>query len=92
MAKTIKRKYKYKLTLWVVSDTKIDLVGSFKYLGITLFKNGNGNRSQKSIAQHASYALYNLFTVLKNIELPPSQKCKLFDSLVGSILNFGAEV
>ena len=26
------------------------------------------------------------------MELPASQKCKLFDSLVGSILNFGAEI
>ena len=77
---------------FLIYDTKIDLVDSFKYLGITLFRNGNWNRSQKSIAQHASYALYNLFTVFNNIELPPSQKCKLFDSLVGSILNFGAEV
>ena len=77
---------------FLIYDTKIDLVDSFKYLGITLFKNSNWNRFQKSIAQHASYALYNLFTVFNNIELPPSQKCKLFDSLVGSILNFGAEV
>ena len=46
----------------------------------------------ESFPKHASYALYNLFTVFDNIELPPSQKCKLFDSLVGSILNFGAEV
>ena len=30
--------------------------------------------------------------MFKDIELPASQKCKLFDSLVGSILNFGAEV
>ena len=72
--------------------TVIDVVDSFKYLGITLFKNGNWYRSQKTIAQHASFALYNLFTVFKDIELPASQKCKLFDTLVGSILNFGAEV
>ena len=75
-----------------LNNTKIDLVDNFKYLGITLFKNGNWYRSQKCIAQHASRALYNLFTVFNTIELPTSQKCKLFDSLVGSILNFGAEI
>ena len=74
------------------NNTKIDLVDIFKYLGITLFKNGNWYRSQKCIAQHASRALYNLFTVFNKIELPTSQKCKLFYSIVGSILNFGAEV
>ena len=75
-----------------LNNTKIDLVDNFKYLGITLFKNGNWYRSQKCIAQHASRALYNLFTVFNKIELPTSQKCKLFDSLVGSILNFGEEI
>ena len=71
---------------------KIDLVDNFIYLGITLFKNGKWYRSQKCIAQHASRALYNRFTVFNKIELPTSQKCKLFNSLVGSIFNFGAKI
>ena len=75
-----------------IYNMAIEVVDSFKYLGITLFKNGNWYRSQKCISQHASYALYNLFTVFNNVELPVTQKCKLFDSLVGSILNFGAEI
>ena len=82
----------YSYEEFFIYNSKIELVNSFKYLGITLFKNGNWYRSQKSIAQHASRALYNLFSVFDNIELPASQKCKLFDSLVGSILNFGAEL
>lgn len=75
-----------------IYNTPIELVDSFKYLGITLFKNGNWYRTQKTIAQHASFALYNLFAVLKDVDLPVTQKCKLFDSLVGSVLNFGAEL
>ena len=69
----------------------IDVVESFKYLGMTLFKNGNWYRIQKCISKHASFALHNLFAVLRNIELPLSQQCALFDSLVASILNFGSE-
>ena len=36
---------------FVLNNTKIDLVDNFKYLGITLFKNGNWYRSQKCIAR-----------------------------------------
>ena len=75
-----------------INNTAIEIVDSFKYLGITLFKNGNWYRSQKCIAKHASFALHNLFTIFNTIELPISQKCKLFDSLVASILNFGSEI
>ena len=44
------------------------------------------------VPKSASRALYNLFMVFNKIELPTSQKCKLFNSLVGSVLNFGAEI
>ena len=75
-----------------IDDTPIETVNSFKYLGINLFKNGNWFRSQKFIAQHALRALYNLFSVLKDVKLSVKQQLKLFDSLVGSILNFGSEI
>ena len=71
-----------------IYNTVIELVDSFKYLGITLLKNGNWYRTQKCIAQHASFALYNLFTVLKNIELPIVQKLKLFETLVSPYIKF----
>ena len=45
-----------------------------------------------SLIKHASYALHNLFSIFNQIELPDSHKCKLFDTLVGSILNYGSEV
>ena len=75
-----------------LNNVKLELVTSFKYLGIHFFKNGHWYRTQKRLAKHASFALHNLFSVFREIELPVSEKCKLFDSLVGSILNYGAEV
>ena len=36
--------------------------------------------------------MHNLFSIFNQIELPNSHKCKLFDTLVGSILNYGSEV
>ena len=75
-----------------ICNTMVDIVDSFKYLGMTLFKNGNWFRRQKCLAKHASFALYNVFTVINNTELTIKQQCALFDSLVASILNFGSEI
>ena len=44
-----------------IYDTPIEVVDSFKYLGITSLKNGNQYRTQKSIAEHASFARYIMF-------------------------------
>ena len=71
---------------------KLEVVTSFKYLGINLYKNGQWNRSQKAIAHHASFAMNRLFSIFHRIDLPISQKLYMFDSLVSSILHFGSEV
>ena len=75
-----------------LDNVKLELVDSFKYLGIHFFKNGNWNRTQQRLAQHGSFALHKLFSLFNQTELNISNKCKLFDVLVGSILNYGAEV
>ena len=46
-----------------IYNSRIDIVQSFKYLGVNLFKNGNWNRTQKRVSQHASFSLHNLFIV-----------------------------
>ena len=75
-----------------LNNVKLEVVNSFKYLGVHIFKNGHWLRMQKRLAQHANYALHNLFSIFKQTELPISDKCKLFDALVGSILNYSSEV
>lgn len=74
------------------NGTKIDEVESFKYLGLHIFKNNNWLRSQKHLASQASRAMHNLFTVYNQLDLPTSQKIKLFDSLVAPILNYSSEI
>lgn len=75
-----------------LNNVKLEVVTSFKYLGVHFFKNGNWSRTQKRLAQHATYALHNLFSLFKQLELPTTEKCKLFDTLVGPILNYSSEV
>jgi hypothetical protein len=73
-------------------NTRIEIVESFKYLGVYIFKNGNWNRIQRYISQHASYPLHNLFIVCNQLELPVSQMISLFESIVLATFNYTAEV
>lgn len=70
----------------------LEVVTSFKYIGIYLYKNGHWYRTQKQLAQHSLYALHNLFTVYNQLDLKIQDKCKLFDTLVGPIFHYGAEI
>ena len=74
-----------------LNGTELEVVTSFRYLGVELFKNGNWARTQKHIAQHASRALYKLYNLFNQITVPIREQLKLFDSLVGSILSYSAE-
>lgn len=49
-----------------LNGTELEVVTSFKYLGVEFFKNGNWSRTQKHLAQHASYALHKLLNVFIN--------------------------
>ena len=70
----------------------LDIVNNFKYLGVTLYKNGKWSQTEKTVAQRSQAALHNLFIVFNQIDLTTKDKCNLFDSLVGSVLNYGAEI
>ena len=65
-----------------LNNVKLEVVDSFKYLGVHFFKNGNWFRTQKRLAQHASYALHNIFLLFRQIDIPITEQCKLFDALV----------
>lgn len=71
---------------------KLEIVTSFKYLGIYFFKNGGWYRTQKCIAEHASKAMHRLFSVFSHYEFSTQEKCKLFDTLVSTVLNYSSEV
>ena len=74
------------------NDQQLDIVKSFKYLGVTFYKNSNRHRTQKCITEYSTYALHNLYRPLSNIQLSTKEKLELFDSLVGSVLSHASEV
>ena len=83
------RQTHYKFSLY---NENLEVVNSFKYLGVYFFKNGNGHRTQKCIAEHASKAMHRLFSVFNNYEFKTSEKCKLFGVLVSPVLNYSCEI
>ena len=59
---------------------------------VYFFKNGNSSRTQNCIAEHASKAMHRLFSVFNQYEFKENEKCKLFDTLVLSILSYSSEI
>jgi hypothetical protein len=43
----------YDIHFFLLNSIPLEVVTSFKYLGITLFKNGHMHRTQKKFAQHS---------------------------------------
>ena len=53
-----------------LNNTKLEVVDPFKYLVVHFFKIGNWFRTlQKRLAQHASYALHNIFSLFRQIDI-----------------------
>ena len=75
-----------------LNNAKLEIVTSFKYISIHFLKKWKLAQDTKRLLQHAAFALHNLFFLFRQIEFTTSQKCTLVDVLVGSILNYSAEV
>ena len=73
-------------------DIELEVVDSFKYLGIMFYKNGSWNRTQKCLAEYGSFALYNIYKLFQDMHLNVNEKFKLFDCLVSSVLGYAGEV
>ena len=72
---------------FIYNNIQLEIVVSFKYLGINLYNNGCWLRTHKRTAHHSVYGLHNLFIILNQLNLNTNDKCNLFESLVGSVLN-----
>ena len=47
-----------------INNVKLEVVRSFKYLGIYFFENGNWHRTQKQLSQHAAFAIHYYIDVM----------------------------
>jgi len=77
---------------WSFDGKELMVVDDFNYLGTVFNYTGNFKLNQEYLAGKAIKALNILLQHCKKYELKPKILCQLFDSFVGSILNYSAEV
>lgn len=75
------------------NGTPLEIVTSFKYLGIVFTAGGSFSEAQTTLAGQAQKAIFTLNKYLyKFTFISPKHKLELFDKLVTPILNYGCEV
>ena len=79
------------MTFFLYGQT-LEIVLSFKYLGMYLFKNGFWLRSRRKLAENASKSLHSLFTIFNKFDFTIKKKCDLFDSLVLPVVHYASEI
>ena len=74
------------------NNTRLTVVQKITYLGVTLSYNGLFYQAQKALANQSLKSLFALNSIFDTVALETSDKIKLFDSLVATILNYSSEV
>ena len=78
---------------WHFGDKELEIVRSFKYLGIVFTTTGSFTEAQKTLASQGEKALFALYKYLyKFVNINVRHKLDLFDKLIEPILSYGSEV
>ena len=75
-----------------IAGTEIEIVKSFKYLGVLFTKNGRFVQYVKHLSATACKAIYLLRKRIVNLHLPVDCQFKLFDQTIVPILLYGSEI
>ena len=78
--------------IFKIGASDIQVVDSYKYLGVILSKSGSFLNARKHIAEQARKAMHLLFMRANNLDLPLDLQLKLFDNTVLPILTYGSEI
>ena len=73
------------------NDELLEIVDSFKYLGVIFNYNGNFGASIKHMADQGTKAMFSLLSKSRRLNLPLDIHFELFDKLVTPVLTHGCE-
>ncbi len=78
---------------WLYHGNELEVVSTFKYLGIIFSSSGSFSECQKVLSEQDSKALFSLYRVFHaNIHISVAIQYQLFQSLIQPILCYGCEV
>lgn len=77
---------------WTYAGEDIEIVNNFNYLGIVLSSGGSFVKATNTLVGKALKAMHALLSITKEMQVPVNIMFNLFDSFVGSILNYSCEV
>ena len=86
-----KRKYRGK-TKFSFNSNELEIVDTFKYLGILYSYNGNFKCCQKQLKNQALRAMFSLLSKCRKYELTIDTKLELFDRMIVPIVTYGCEI
>ena len=75
-----------------IGNQEIEIVDSYKYIGVLFTQTCSFLRARKHIVQQAKKAMILLFTRINNLDIPIDLQLKLFDQTVVPILTYACEV
>ena len=84
-SKTNKPSFRY-------ANKEVEIVNSYKYLGVTFSWNGHFNTAIRCIKDQGSRAMYSLLRRGRKLGLPKDIMFDLFDKMITPILLYGCEV
>ena len=77
---------------WNYNGQIIEAVNDFNYLGVVFNYTGSFNLNQEYLVGKSLKALNVLLNKCRDFDLKPKIFCKLFESFVGAVIGYGAEV
>ena len=75
-----------------IKDIKLDIVDSYKYLGIIFCRNGSFLQAKKTLISQAKKGMTLLKIRIRNLNLPIDCQLRIFDSTIVPILLYSSEI
>ncbi len=80
-------KYKFKL-----GEDDIEVVGHYKYLGITFNYNGRFRKGEMELKEQAQRAMYSIIGTSRKYDLPVDIQLEMFNSMILPIMTYASEI